>query len=245
MNQSFFDTRSKQLCTLVLFFTSILLLTTSTLAEEIPLEADNWEEQKKEGGITIYIRPHPNSSFEAFKAVAILDAPLNNIMAVMANPLSCIEWVHGCTESYGFDEKNFNDRYAYSVNDMPWPFKDRDYVLHIKTTSKPGSNKILMHMNASADKKSVSDDYLRVSVAQTIYILEALDNNKTKMTWLQHVEPGGVLPGWLVNSLIVDIPIKSLQALEDIAQKEKYQNARIVYDENGIIQGVDSKLTPQ
>jgi len=238
MNRSFFTTFSK------LLITSTLLLSTITQAEEIPLDADNWEEQKKEGNITIYTRPHPNSSFEAFKAVAILDAPLDNVMAVMANPLSCVEWVHGCTESYGFDVKNFNDRYAYSVNDMPWPFKDRDYVIHIETTSKPETNKILMHMNATADKKEVSDDYLRVSVAQTIYILEALDDNKTKMVWLQHTEPGGVLPGWLVNSLIIDIPIKSLQALEQVAQEEKYQNTHILFDQNGIIKGVDSKLTP-
>ena len=239
MNRSFLTILS------TLLVTSISLLPFTAQAEEIPLEADNWEEQKKEGNITIYTRPHPNSSFEAFKAVAVLDAPLNNVMAVMANPLSCIEWVHGCTVSYGFDVNSFNDRYAYSVNDMPWPFKDRDYVLHIKTTNKPESNKILMHMNASADKKEVSDDYLRVSVAQTVYILEAFDDNKTKMVWLQHTEPGGVLPGWLVNNLIVDIPIKSLQALEQVAQEEKYQDAHITFDKNGIIQGVDSKLTPQ
>jgi len=238
MNRSFFTLFYK------LLLTSTLLLSAVTLAEEIPLEADNWDEQKKEGNITIYTRPHPNSSFEAFKAVAILDAPLNNIIAVMANPQSCIEWVHGCTVSYGFDVKSFNDRYAYSVNDMPWPFKDRDYVIHIETTSKPESNKILMHMNASAEKKEESDDYLRVSVAQTIYILEALDDNKTKMIWLQHTEPGGVLPGWLVNNLIVDIPIKSLQALEEVAHKEKYQNAHILFDKHGVIKGIDSKLTP-
>ena len=244
MNRSFSTTFSKQLSIFILCL-STLHLPSLSQAEEIPLEADNWEEQTKEGGITIYTRPHPNSSFEAFKAVAILDAPLNNIMAVMANPSSCIEWVHGCTESYGFDVQSFNDRYAYSVNDMPWPFKDRDYVIHIETTSKPESNKILMHMNASADKKERTDDYLRVSVAQTIYIFQATDDNKTKMIWLQHIEPGGVLPGWLVNSLIVDIPVKSLQALEQVAQKEKYQNAHILFDKNGVIQGVDSKLTPQ
>lgn len=239
MNPSFFTIFSK------LLITSVLLLSTITLAKEIPLEADDWDEQKKEGDITIYTRPHPNSNFEAFKAVAILDAPLNNIMAVMANPSSCIEWVHGCTVSYGFNEKSFNDRYAYSVNNLPWPFKDRDYVLHIATSSKPESKKILMHMNASAGIKEISDDYQRVSIAQTIYIFEALSGNKTKMIWLQHTEPGGVLPGWLVNNLIVDIPIESLQALERVAQEEKYQGAHIVFDKNGIIQGVVSKITAQ
>lgn len=228
-----------------LLLTSILLFSNTVFSEEIPLEAPDWSERKQEGNITIFTRPHTGSNFEAFKAVAVLDAPLSNIMAVMANPLSCTEWVFGCTVSYGFDAESFNNRYAYSVNDMPWPFKDRDYVLHIKTTSKPDSGEILMHMEASENKKEVTEEYLRVSVAQTVYILKALNDGKTEMTWLQHTDPGGVLPGWLVNSLIVDIPVKSLQALERIAQLDKYQDANIVYDEQGIIKGVDSKLSRQ
>ncbi len=234
--------------TLLCTFSHLLLvisltLSNSVLSEEIPLESPDWNEQKQEGNITIYTRPHPSSDFEQFKAVAILDAPLNNIMAVMANPESCIEWVYGCTISYGFNEKTFNDRYAYSVNDMPWPFKDRDYVLHIKTSNNPANNTIFMHMDASDSAKEQSDDYLRVSVAQTVYIFKALDDGKTKMTWLQHTEPGGVLPGWLVNSLIVDIPLESLQALERVAQQDKYNGAKILFNEQGLIQGVDSKLT--
>lgn len=207
------------------------------------MEASDWEMQTEEGTIAIYTRPHSNSSFKAFKAVAVLDAPLNNIMAVMANPLSCMEWVLGCTLAHSFDEVSFNDRYAYSVNDMPWPFKDRDYVLHIKTTSDPGNGKILMHMNATDNKKEINDEFERVHVAQTVYLFEALDDDRTKMTWLQHTEPGGVLPGWLVNTLIVDIPVKSLQELERVAQLPKYQDAVILFDQEGIISGVDSKIS--
>ena len=209
------------------------------------MDAPDWEEQTKEGDIVIYTRPHPNSSFKAFKAVAIIDAPINNMMAVMANPQSCMEWVLGCTVANAFDVLSFNDRYAYSVNDMPWPFKDRDYVLHIRTSNNPENKSIVMHMNAVANKKDVNDEYERVHVAQTTYLFEPLDGNKTKMTWLQHTEPGGVLPGWLVNSLIVDIPVKSLQELERVAQSAKYQDATILFNPEGLIVGVDSKLTRQ
>ncbi|UZE96969.1 START domain-containing protein [Alkalimarinus alittae] len=230
---------------------SIILALTTTIASsfaissEVPMDAPDWEEQTTEGSITIYTRPHPNSNFKAFKAVTIIDAPINNLMAVMANPKSCMEWVLGCTVASAFDEKSFNDRYAYSVNDMPWPFKDRDYVLHIKTSNDPKSGIIYMHMNATDHKKAISDEYERVHVAQTIYSFEPLEDNKTKMTWLQHTEPGGMLPGWLVNALIVDIPVQSLQALERAAQSPKYQDANILFDSQGMIIGVDSTLSRQ
>ncbi len=228
-----------------LLTSAALLSSPFAISDEIPMDAPDWDKKETEENITIYTRPHPNSNFKAFKAVAIIDAPLNNIMAVMANPKSCMEWVLGCTEASSFDETSFNDRYAYSVNDMPWPFKDRDYALHIRTSSDPKSGIILMHMGATNSKKEISDEFERVHVAQTVYSFEALDDNTTKMVWLQHTEPGGILPGWLVNSLIIDIPIKSLQALERTAKLPKYQDAEILFDQQGMIMGVNSKLTRQ
>lgn len=234
--------------TFLFSFSIILALFTTAassfaIAYDIPLDANDWEEQKQEGDITIYTRPHPESSFKSFKATAIINTPINNVLAVMANPKSCMEWVLGCTVANAFDVNSFNDRYAYSVNDMPWPFKDRDYVLHIKTSNDPVTGKVFMHMNATDNKKPINDQYERVHVAQTVYIFEATADNRTKMTWLQHTEPGGMLPGWLVNALIVDIPVQSLQALDKVAQLPKYQNANILMDAQGMIIGVDSKVS--
>lgn len=236
-------THSFLTCTSVLLILAALCSPSFAMSYEIPMNAPDWEKERTEGDIVIYTRSHPDSSFKAFKAVAIIDAPINNIMAVMANPKSCMEWVLGCTVANAFDERSFNDRYAYSVNNMPWPFKDRDYVLHIRTSSKPESGVIYMYMDATDNKKAINDEFERVHVAQTVYSFETLESNKTKMTWLQHTEPGGILPGWLVNSLMIDIPIKSLQALERVAQMPKYQDAEILFDQNGIIRGIDSKLT--
>src|SRR5690554_7807058 len=87
---------------------------------------------------------HPGSSFQAFKAVAELDAPVENLMAVMINPESCEEWVLNCSESYAFGQGDFHDRYAYSVNDMPWPVTDRDYVLRIRTRGDADTGQVIM-----------------------------------------------------------------------------------------------------
>ena len=58
------------------------------------------------------------------------------------------------------------------------------------------------------------------------------------MVWLQHTDPAGALPSWLVNALIVDIPFNSMKALERIAKEPKYANGQILYDAQGQITGV-------
>lgn len=210
----------------------------SNASAELVSQDDRWESALNKDGVIIYTRDYEGSDVKAFKAETTLNAPINNVMSVMANPHSCTEWVHGCTISYGFDEADFNKRYAYSVNDLPWPVKDRDYVLEINTSSLPGSSQIMMEMHAVKGRKPVDDDYVRTTVAQTIYIFTPTEDNKTHMLWLQHTEPAGVLPSWLVNNLLVDIPFKSIKALDNVAQEEKYQHGVIEYDDEGVISGV-------
>lgn len=218
----------------------LLLLVAPLAHAEIPLESSDWKLHAERDNIKIYTKKHNDSNFQAFKAVALLNSPITNIMAVMANPHSCVEWVHGCVESWGFDEESFRKRYAYSVNDLPWPVQDRDYVLEINTSNNAETGEFSMSMYAVADKRPKDPKYVRVTVAETHYFFRPQGEDKTEMIWLQHTEPGGSIPSWLVNALIVDIPIKSMKSLEKVANSEKYSNAEILYDEENQIIGVKS-----
>lgn len=205
----------------------------ATAKAELPSESDEeWTLRKEADHITVYTIDQPDSSFKAFKAVAVLDAPIENLMAVMANPGSCVEWVHNCTESYGFGEGEFHDRLAYSVNDMPWPVTDRDYVLHIQTRGDRASGEVVMDMSAVPDQRAESSSRVRVDRSDTLYRFTPQED-KTRMVWVQHTDPNGSLPGWLVNSLLVDIPVRSMKQLERVANLNKYKGYQLVYDENG------------
>ena len=221
------------------FFSLFSMLVATAASAEIPLESPDWHLDFDKNGIKIFTKDHQNSDFEAFKAETILNTSISNIMAVMATPGSCMEWVYGCKESWGFEEESFNRRYAYSVNDLPWPVKDRDYVLEINTSNDPETGAIFMNMYAVDNKMPAKDDYVRVTVQETHYFFYELPDNKTKMIWLQHTEPAGSIPSWLVNALIVDIPYKSMKALEEVANSEKYSPSKINYDEHGEITGVE------
>jgi hypothetical protein len=207
-------------------------LAATTVKAELPAEsADNWKLQEETDNIRIYTTEPADSSFKAFKAVALIDAPIENLMAVMINPKSCMEWVLNCAEAYSFGKGTFNDRFAYSVNDLPWPVTDRDYVLHIRTQGDKASGEVTMNLNATPGKRAEISSRVRVNKSDTLYRFIP-EGKKTRMIWVQHTNPNGSLPGWLVNSLLVDIPIQSLQALEKVAAKPRYQGFSMIYDDN-------------
>ncbi|RMF15188.1 MAG: lipid-binding protein [Gammaproteobacteria bacterium] len=211
------------------------MLCLTVRAGEIPLESDDWTLREQKNGVTIYTREQPGSDYKAFKAVTVLDAPIEAVMAVMANPQSCLEWVKGCLHVEGFDERSFNDRYAYSVNDMPWPVRDRDYVIHIRTSAKEIPGSIVMHMTSDPDRRPRVEGLIRLTVTQTHYIFTPTADGRTRMIWLQHSEPGGILPSWLVNALIVDIPLESIEALNKIVQDPRYRGRTLVYQSGELV----------
>ncbi|WP_404368724.1 START domain-containing protein [Marinobacter sp.] len=212
----------------------------STAGAELPGENADWTLQKEADDIRIYTIEHPDSRFRAFKAVALLDAPIANVMAVMINPESCLEWVHGCSDSYAFGEGDFFDRYAYSVNDMPWPVSDRDYVIRIRTQGSEETGEIVMNLNATPDRQEEKAGLVRVDRSDTLYRFIP-EGDQTHMVWVQHTDPNGALPGWLVNSLVVDIPLNSMEKLEEVANRPRYQNHELVFDDSGQLVAVEAE----
>lgn len=225
-----------RLATMTLF----MMASGLALAELPDEDAQGWSLRKETDNIRVFTIDQPDSSFQAFKAEAVLDAPLENVMAVMINPQSCVEWVHNCSESYSFGDGDFHDRYAYSVNDMPWPVTDRDYVLRIRTHGEKRDGEVVMDLNAIPDSRAEEDGHIRVDKSDTLYRFIPL-GNQTRMIWIQHTEPNGSIPGWLVNTLLVDIPIRSMEQLERVARRDRYQNHELVYEQNGKLKDVVPK----
>lgn len=208
----------------------------------LPAEnADGWTLRKESDNIKVYTIDQDNSSFQAFKAEALMDTAMENLMAVMVNPASCVEWVHNCTKSHALGDGHFHDRYAYSVNNMPWPVADRDYVLRIRTQGEQDTGEVVMELNAVPDRREEVDGLVRVDRSDTLYRFIP-EGDKTRMVWIQHTEPNGAIPGWLVNTLLVDIPVKSMEQLERVTREERYQDHTLVYGEEGkLINVVPSK----
>ncbi|WP_298449852.1 START domain-containing protein [uncultured Marinobacter sp.] len=217
----------------VIFALLVSAMATTTASAGLPGEdSEVWSLRKESGDIRIYTMSQSNSSFQAFKAEALIDAPIESIMAVMQNPASCMEWLLNCTESYAIGKGNFHQRYAYSVNDLPWPVSDRDYVISISTKGNKASGEVIMEMSAVPEMRAEVSNRVRVGLSNTQYRLIP-ENGKTRMIWLQHTDPNGALPGWLVNTLLIDIPVSSLEELERVASKERYQGFSLIYDESG------------
>jgi len=228
-------------CFFALFLSPLALSDVSNLLNE---NASAWELSETHNKTKIYTRPYDNSNFDAFKAVAIINQPIESVFAVISDPTSCPLWVDNCLDSYNLTTDNpntnqFNNRYGYALSHLPWPFKNRDLIVHIITSNKPDTKEITIAMFNDEQKSSKAKNVVHIMDTETLYILRPIKSDQTELVWMQHTEPAGKLPAWLVNSMIISLPLKSIDALEKTAGLEKYQNAVIKFDSQKHIQGLE------
>lgn len=205
-------------------------------------------------GIRIYIYNHEGSEISAFKAVTYIKASLDSILAVMFDNKSCTEWIHACDDSFILEDVSFNERYHYQICDIPFPFKDRDFIFHsimrqdpvtkivdITISSKPN---YCNDKNSDQCQKVNQSGLVRVTKSLGSYRLEP-GKNSIKVTWTQHTEPSGELPSWLVNQFIKDTPYLTLMKLADKVKEDKYHYAKLVYNVEGIAIALNSPSQKQ
>ncbi len=208
-------------------------------------EADEFNPYLKlnKEGIQVYIFSRKNSDFATFKAVTHINASLDSVLAVMMDNNSCRDWVDACENSFVIKNISFNERYHYQVFDIPLPFINRDFIFHSIMTHDPANKTVTINMFSEADfcnnneseacQKVNQSKLVRVKKSTGTFKLQA-DDDGIKITWIQHTDPAGFMPGWLVNQFVKSTPYWTFKNLKKIVEEEKYKKAKLVYNSDGI-----------
>lgn len=200
-------------------YTCLQLLVLLSLSGTAFGQEEAWDRVHQETGITIETRPVAGSAIRAFRAVATIEADPEAVLALMDDPRVCPLWIYGCRESEILETRDFYHRSTYQINDMPWPAEDRDLAMDVAISELADGTFELILTNAP--DRIPKTEYVRVPVAEGRYRLTRLAPGRTRLEWIQHMEPGGYLPDWLVNQLLLDIPLVSLRQLRELLADPK------------------------
>ena len=84
---------------------------------------------------------------------------------------------------------------------------------------------------------------LIVREARGRHEMKQLADGSPHIVWIQHAEPGGVLPDWLVNAMLVDGPWETFKGLRAYVNQPRYRDARLRRDASGALLGGFEKVT--
>ncbi|WP_417362402.1 START domain-containing protein [Galbibacter sp.] len=180
--------------------------------------SQQWELKKDDGDIQVYTRKLDSTRINEYKAVLIAETTVDEAISVLTNGDSLNNWTYKTPESKQLEKISDNEFIVWMRNDFPWPLNDRDNVSRIKL--KKLSNKSYQIDISVEDSlvHKVEKNVIRMDLFKGYWRVQELDEDSVLIIQQMYGDPNGVLPAWIVNSILVTFPYHSFENLKEILE---------------------------
>ncbi|MFT5320889.1 MAG: hypothetical protein ACI934_001036 [Pseudohongiellaceae bacterium] len=209
-------------------FVLLLQLPAFLLAAESTIQ--DWELKRDREGIQVYTRKVPGSPYAAVKTITVVsDLRLSSMVALILDSEACAQWADKCAESSVYEKISDTELLIYTVNDLPFPVKDRDILARVHWSQNPMTLDVTMTSEAVTGIVEEQKGRLRLTEATISWHLQPLAMGAVQVINEAHVNPGSPLPGGLINMLLVDSPFETMKSFRKAAALPKYEQASISF----------------
>ena len=199
-----------------------LLITSSLLAISFTtVSSYAWDLQPlpndETSDVKVWTQALEGSQFKAFKAEVTINAPLDRIVSVIRDTENVPKWYYRSKLAKKIKRLNDHQSLNYSITDLPWPVSDRDSVILATVTTQPDGS-VLIKMTGQPNAYPPQENLVRVPKLDGFWKLmpNSVDTAppSVRVTLQISTEPGGDIPSWLANAMVIDMPFNSLNNLK-------------------------------
>jgi hypothetical protein len=195
--------------------------------------AESWRIELHKDGIRVSSRQFDGSPIRAIKAETDISAPFARAVALLLDAPMRPSWDEHCVEATVHERVSGVEDVIYVHNDLPWPATDRDMVLR-RTWSIAADGSMAQIRAAVADGLLPEvPGRVRVKKADGVWTVLRLDESRVRVSTHLHAEPGGPIPGWLMNRLSIQGPFNALRNIRQLLEAEGYRDAAALPPEKG------------
>lgn len=188
----------------------ILLMFSMALYTSLSVAEGDWNLVQDEDEIRIYTRPNDKTNLNDFKADMIISASIEEVSSHMSAMEDQSKWMYDRELTKVLDRPNDRTTIVYSVTNAPWPVTDRDAVVSFTYSENNTDEFIRIDVANIDDYHPLNEDLVRVPYIKGFWELIKIDDNSTKIVFMNAASPGGSIPDWLADSFVLDMPYHSL-----------------------------------
>lgn len=203
-------------CFFISFFTAAVL----------PAQG-NWEYKKEKDGIKIYTRDIENSNIKELRITLEVEADMSAVVALICDVSAYKKWVYKCSESKTLRQISSTESIDYYIADFPWPMTDRDMVTYSVIKQDPETGIVTSRTESRSGELAIKEDFVRVTKHVNTWAFKEIGNGKIAVDYTLNTSPAGSIPTWLVNLVIDQGPLQSMQEFRKLLKDQKYQSAQL------------------
>lgn len=223
-------------CGLLILLLSFVLVHDVRADDELPSDVlsyqnteFNWTLKKDKRGVQIYTSKVADSNYVAVLSVMSVKASAQSLAALVMDFDYCPKWAAMCKYAKVHEQLSVNESIVYSLNNAPFPVRDRDVVAKVQWLVDDTSQKISMLSRAIDSDFPRKKGVIRVKHAVSEWHFTPQENGQTLVENFAHVDPNGALPAWVVNILIIDSPYKTFKKMRRLVESGKYDDVALSF----------------
>jgi hypothetical protein len=186
------------------------------------LFSEKWEKEKMEDGITVWTRSIAGTKIKQVKAYTVINQNPDIIWAGLQETDKFLKVMPNVVKKDDFETCGENCKLTFQKIHRP-PLEDRVYVIKVqwKREETPDGKIVIHHTYKHVKGHAKAKGGLEVKNIFGRWGLISDDGKKTKFTYVNHVDLGGMVPAGLVNSSLSENAFKFLKQLRAAAPKWK------------------------
>ncbi len=188
-----------------------------------------WKLHSDKDGIQVYTQNVSNSPFKALKTVCNIETSLSRLAAVLLDVKNTKDWVYATKVCSLLKQTTPAELYYYSEVSLPWPASNRDFIIRIAITQNP----ITKALTVIAENKPAyvpgKKNIVRIQQSEAHWLITPLANGMVKVEYTMQVDPGGLLPAWLVNMFVAKGPYQTFVKLREQVKKPIYNDIHLSF----------------
>lgn len=184
----------------------------------------DWTLKRDKRDIQIYTSKVTGSNYVAVLSVMTVKASAQSLAALVVDFDYCSKWAAMCKHAEVQEQLSANESIVYSLNNAPFPVRDRDVVAKVRWLVDDESQKISMLSRAIDSDVPRRKGAIRVKYAVSEWHFTPQENGETLVENFAHVDPNGAVPAWVVNILIIDSPYKTFKKMRRLVESGKYDD---------------------
>jgi hypothetical protein len=182
----------------------------------------SWQLSKNIEQIQVYVRTYPGLAIKELKTIAQFECSAQTLVQLITDIPEQAAYQFGCKQSYVLQKINRFEQIYYQELYVPWPFENRDGAFRQRVEPSKNVGEFFIYANSEAQFLPHKKGFVRVPFMKAKWHITQINPKLCKAEYIIAVDPGGVIPLWLINLFIDKAPLESVRGMRKSLLKEKY-----------------------
>ena len=185
---------------------------------------DAWSLRVERDGVRVWRRKAEGSAYDEVRGNGIIRVPPEDVIALLRQGDAETIRTYNPMYDSGHDLEQLDQytKVSYGSVRAIFPFKPRDTVTRVAERELPtvGGTALILH---AVDHPAMPprSDFVRAKILRGMHLVQPVANQPgvTNFTFTQQVNAGGIIPAWLMNTLIAQDAVTFVRRLGEAASK--------------------------